>query len=66
MGRKNEEGLTYGDLNARGREEASALVERMKTEDAPFLLGHRVKQMIEGGNYGAYEIGFFQGIASNL
>lgn len=66
MGQKIEADATYGEMNARGRDDASALIERIKNEEAPFLLGHRVKLMIEGGTYGAYEIGFFQAVASNL
>lgn len=49
--------------NRTGRDLAKKLIEDMRDREAPFLLGHTVKAMIERGRYGAIEIGFFQQIS---
>lgn len=58
--------LDWSNLNAIGREEAAALVDIIRLENVPFLLGHRVKSMIETGEYGGKEVGFFAYIAEEL
>ena len=57
---------SWADLNANGRREATEIVERIRADKLPMILGHRVKIMIEKGEYGGHEVGFFHQIAVNL
>jgi hypothetical protein len=52
--------------NRAGRDFATDLIERMATEEAPFLLGNLAKGMVAGGRYGGVEVGFFHRIAETL
>lgn len=52
--------------NSVGRREAIEVVELIRAEDIPFVLGHRVKIMIERGEFGGREVGFFHYIATEL
>lgn len=50
----------------KGRDDADALIRKIKAERATPLLGFAVKSMMTAGTFGAYEIGFFQRIAEGL
>jgi hypothetical protein len=60
------ETLTWAEENALGRLQAKELIDRIKGEQAPILLGSTIKTMIERGVYGAVEVGFLHAIAVEL
>lgn len=67
MKEKSEtDGEEWRTLTAQGREEAIQFVEILRQSEAPFLLGHKVKELIEGGHYSGREVGFFQYLAEQL
>lgn len=52
--------------NENGRELAASAIATIREEESPNHLGRLVKSMIERGEFGAKEVGFFQAIAENL
>lgn len=53
----------WGADNRAGRAAALALISRMHDREAPFLLGHLMKELIAIGRYCGVEVGFCQQIA---
>ena len=49
-----------------GRFAAMELIDQMATGPRPLLLGYTVKIMIEKGEFGSFEIGFFQALAERV
>lgn len=49
-----------------GKIAAQQVLDEMAGGNRPFLLGYAAKAMIERGEFGAYEIGFFQHLAERL
>lgn len=60
------ETVTWDEENAIGRLQAKELIDRIKGEQSPILLGSTIKTMIERGGYGGIEVGFFHAIAVKL
>lgn len=52
--------------NATGRTMAIEAVSRMRQDGNPVMLGHLVKQMIEGGVYDGVETGFFHALSVEI
>jgi hypothetical protein len=63
---EKSESMSWADQNAIGRANAKALIEIMKRDNLPILLGSAVKEMIERGVYDGVEVGFFHEIGSQL
>lgn len=51
---------------AAGRTYAAELIDVMRTNEAPMLLGHVAKAIVARGKHGGVEVGFFQQIAEKL
>lgn len=49
--------------NAAGRQLAARALQLMREREAPFLLGHLAKSMVERGRHGGIEVGFWHAIA---
>lgn len=55
--------LDWSSGNAEGRRRADEVVARMRIDEAPALLNHVVRAIIEQGLSGSVETGFFSRIA---
>lgn len=58
-----EESGDWRTDNERGRLSARELIERMRSQATPFLLGHVAKGIAQRGRHGGVEVGFFAEIA---
>lgn len=56
----------WGQDNTIGRSYAKKLVEFMRSEHEPFLLGYVVRDMIKKGHFGGIETGFCSHLATRL
>ncbi|MBH0113207.1 hypothetical protein I5E68_09640 [Novosphingobium sp. YJ-S2-02] len=52
--------------NCRGRDLAASTIASMREDFAPHMLGQVVRKIIERGEYGAEEVGFFQRLGEQL
>ena len=59
-------GGTWGEQNIVGRQCADEMMAYIKKHSCPELLGNIVHSMIERGEYGGIEVGFFLRIANGL
>lgn len=60
------DGATWTESNQRGRSAADSIVGAMRESGNPLLLGRACQAMIEVGQFGGVQVGFFHRLAERL
>lgn len=59
------QGADYAEACSEGRSRAKQLIEKMKITANPSLLGFVMSSIVDAGDHGGLEIGFYQGLAEH-